>query len=200
MVMRRWLLALLDGRLLRLLGRFARAGGLLARAPRLLGGLAEISGAGALARLSGFLTLVDAGLSRMIARLRRARRWLAHPTTSIVLVSAVHGEAPEVAASIARALHGLAPPLRLVLVNRALPASLCETPPPAGERAPPPARAFARYVAGYARLQARIAGELSQRFPRVALLPEAGGLDGETGVRLDALARLGAQLADQGLT
>ncbi len=187
------LLAFFDGRLIRVLRRFAAVGALRGGG-RLLRGLALVSGADALRGFGEFVTLVDDALARMVARLERARRWLREPSTAILVVASAERDAGA-AFDLDDALRGLGLAPRLAAVNRALPPPLVAHPPPI-PAGPPEARAFARYLAGRARAQARLAAALAGRFPRVVELPEAAALDARGDERLRALAALAAPLAE----
>jgi len=190
------LLAFLRGRLLRWLGHFAwgrkRHG---ATARRVLGGLADVGGAGVLLRLGEFALLLQEVAATMTARLERARTWLRDGTTGLLLVAAPRPDAAAGVRGLAEALRelGLAP--GAVVLNRALPPELAD-----GEAIPDPegegeARAFVRYLRGFAALQGRVRAELSA-LGRVVEIEAAEGLDSLGEARLEALCRLGARMIE----
>jgi anion-transporting ArsA/GET3 family ATPase len=191
------LMAFFDGRLIRWLTRFARLSKLGVAAHgsrRLLGGLAQLSGAGALRDFGELVSALDAAIATMIARLERARTWLRDPSTAIAIACGVSDDAADAACALDRAVraHGFEP--TLFVLNRVLPDSLAAWSPELGDAAPIPARAFARYVRGYLRAQHRVGAQLAAERLPVLDVPDAATLD--VANRLDALASLGAPLRD----
>lgn len=187
------LIAFFDGRLVRWLTRFARLSRLGVAAHgsrRALAGLAQLSGPGALRDIGELITALDTAIATMVARLGRARTWLRDPATSIVIACGVSEDAADAACALDRAVraNGFAP--ALAVLNRVLPASLA-TWSPRLDGAPPPAQAFARYAAGYLRIQHHVRTQLAAHLP-VLDIPDAATLD--VADRIAGLAALGEPL------
>ena len=194
------ILAFVDGRLIRWIRRLASPFGshrLLGRGrQKLLDNLSALSGADALRAFGEFISLVENSLDTMVARLERARRWLRHPSTELVIVTAPRDDSAAVAVALAGAARALGHAPRLAVVNRALPDALLRAAPALADAAPTAeAAAFARFVAGDCRAQARVRAALLPLFPSVRALPEAADLDADGPARLAALSAIGAQLA-----
>jgi hypothetical protein len=116
---------------------------------------------------------------------------LRETSTALVVVCSVSGDGARVAIDLGRALHRMRLRPRLAVVNRALSPSLRDEAPPPHASDDPRARALLNYVHSYAQLQADVRDRLEGSFERVLELPEA---ELHASDRLDALARLGAQL------
>ena len=179
------LLAFFDGQLVRWLVRLGRFG----RGGRTITALAQLSGADALRDFGAFVDAIEAAIATLVARLERARAWLADATTSLVIVCGGRDDAVATAVALDRAIRelGLAP--RLVVVNRALPASLERW---SADDADPRAVAFTRYVRNELAIEARVRARLAHEVGRVIAVPDTNELDGAS--RLGALARLGEVL------
>ncbi len=194
------LTAFLKGRLvtwLRLLGehRDGAGGRLLRQGARVVGGLAKIGGTKMLLELADFLVLVKSLLGQMMERLARAEAWLQHPSTEILLVTAVRDDAPATVAQLREALGQVHLDATRVLVNRTLPEELpaeLERVDLSGLHASE--AAVVRYAVGVAQAQARLVAALTGQRLRVGRVPAMSGLDGES--RLAELTRLGAHLLE----
>ena len=191
------LMEFFDGRMIRWITRLAKLSklGLVGRgAHRVLHGIAEVSGMTVLREFGELLTAVDRAVATMIVRLERVRRWLKEPTTSLVIVCSVNDDAAEAARALDLALRDLGFAPSLVVLNRTLPAALADVARLRAD-APAEARAFARYVTSYLRIQDRVRAQLTVELTRVIDLPDAVALDGAG--RLDGLAALGEPLRAQ---
>lgn len=191
---------------LRHLSRARRSGAgaaLRGVAQRVTTGLSRIGGTTMLFELADFLALAEGVLEGMVARLGAARRWIADPSTEILLVAAVRDDAAEVAGAIAAALAplGLAP--RATIVNRALDPALGDelAARAARDELGPRAASIVRYARAEAALQARVLAQLEGLAGPPITLPAVLGLDaidGEAGLdgraRRAPLAALGDQL------
>jgi arsenite-transporting ATPase len=209
--------AFLEGSLVSWMRRLARAqrhglGGaagdaLRGVAQRVLGGLARIGGSTMLLELADFLALAEDVLEKMAERLTAARRWIADPSTEILLVAAVRDDAAHTAhtaqaiAAALAAVPGARLSPRATIVNQTLDSALglelaALAALPGGGALPRSAAAAAvvRYARAEATLQARVVAELSTLAPSLILLPAARGLQGTA--RRTALAALGDQLRD----
>jgi anion-transporting ArsA/GET3 family ATPase len=173
-------------------------------AQRVLGGLARVGGSTMLLELADFLALAEDLLERMAERLTAARRWIADPSTEILLVAAVRDDAAHTAQAIAAAL-ATVPGARLsphaTIVNHTLDpalgvelAALAALPEAAQRPRSTVAERVVRYARAEAALQARVVAELSTLAPTLILLPATRGLEGTA--RRKALAALGDQLRD----
>jgi len=196
----RSLAAFLEGRLVRWLRWTARSEkrgsfGQVLRggARRVVGGLDKIGGTRMLLELAEFLSLVESLVARMLDRVAKAQAWIADPTTSILLVTAVRDDAAETAAELAAALAALKLAPRAAVVNRALPVELgpelarLEDASLAAEAVP-----LVRYARAYAEIQSRVIASVAPLAPTVAVVPASRGLGEEA--RLDALTALGDHL------
>lgn len=195
----RMLAAFLEGRLvkwLRVLARAPRSGALggvvRGGARRALSGLVRIGGSGMLLELADFLSLVEGMLERMLERLAHVQRWLADPSTEILLVTAVRDDAALTARLLAEALAevGLSP--TATVVNRALPATLAAE--LASVEVPAEAAGLVRIALAHDAMQRRLIEAVGPLAPRVAVVRSVMGLD--EGGRLDALAALGERLRE----
>lgn len=187
------LTAFLEGKLVVWLRRLAdtHAGALGQKtARRVLTGLARLGGAHMLMDLAEFLLLVEGVLTRMLARLERARTWLADPGTQLVFVTAVRDDAAATTQQLVHALSGVGLRPTAVLLNRTLPhalmAELDAVDVPIG------ARPLVAYTRALLQMQERVVTALAGVAPVVGQVPDSAGLDSEG--RLDALASLGAHI------
>ncbi|MBI4953332.1 MAG: hypothetical protein HY908_14980 [Myxococcales bacterium] len=187
--------ALLEGRLVALLRRLGRQG--VRRAPhgiarRVLAGVMRIGGSALLLDLAELIALAEALLAKLLERVERARRWLADPSTEILLVAAVRTDAADIAERFAAALEEVGLEPSAAVLNRALPPGLGAH--LAGLDVPdlPDARALVRYARAYATQQAEVAREAGRWARRVVTLPSVRGLDGAE--RHAALGALGEAL------
>jgi anion-transporting ArsA/GET3 family ATPase len=179
------LLAFFDGRMMRWLVRLARFG----RGGRLLAGLAQLSGGNMLRDVGELLDVLDAAIAKLLARLDHARRWLADPTTSLLIVSGVRDDAADATRALANALAALSLAPSLIVLNQTLPDAVATWSPHTDT---PQARMFVRYVRSRIAVQARLHDRLAIDRVPIAHVPMATGLDGED--RLARLAALGEPL------
>jgi hypothetical protein len=137
------------------------------------------------------MSTVDTAIATMVKRLKRARDWLKEPETSLVIVCGVSDDAAAVSHALDLALRGIGFVPSVAVLNRTLPVTLAELPPP-GADATATERAFARYVRNYLLTQERVREQLRAEFARVIEIPDVPTLDGAN--RLEGLAALGEPL------
>lgn len=152
---------------------------------RVTSALSRIAGTSFLFELADFVALAERMLETMMARLSRARAWIASADTELVLVAAVREDAAHVARAISSALRALSLAPSAVVINRALDPALSRELDALDPNAP-----VARLSRVELSRQARVLAELAPFSP--ILLPAVAGLEGDD--RRAALRELGDRL------
>jgi anion-transporting ArsA/GET3 family ATPase len=194
--------AFLEGPLVSWMRRFARAQrhglageALRGVAQRVLGGLARIGGTDMLVELADFLALAEDAFGRMATRLADARRWLADPSTDLLLVTTVRDDAAEMAGGMARALASLDLSPRATLVNRTFAPELgAELDALGPVSLSPESAAVVRYARAQLALQARVVEAVAPLAPAIASLPASRSFEGDA--RRGALLALGERVRE----
>ena len=141
--------------------------------------------------LADFFSLVETMFARMLERVKATQRWLRDETTEILVVTSVSDDGAQMARGLIDALSAARLAPCAVIVNRAAPVGL------AGQRGALELAAASdlgaapvvRYALAYAAIQARVVEAAEGLAPKIVIVPDARGLDGD--------GRLGVSHADR---
>ncbi|MGO8996247.1 MAG: ArsA-related P-loop ATPase [Polyangiaceae bacterium] len=170
------------------------AEGLGGGARRIVWGLVRVGGSRLMHDLADFFSLVETMFARMLERVKATQRWLRDETTEILVVTSVSDDGAQMARGLIDALSAARLAPCAVIVNRAAPVGL------AGQRGALELAAASdlgaapvvRYALAYAAIQARVVEAAEGLAPKIVIVPDARGLDGDG--RLESLTQIGQTL------
>jgi anion-transporting ArsA/GET3 family ATPase len=165
-------------------------------AKKILEGLSYVGGQNFLVNFGEFLVLLDQVFITAVERLKIAKAWIFHPSTNIILVTAVRDDAASVAQHFAQMLESLHLAPSLAIINKAFPESICQK------------ESFqkfllqkyeknssqdllANYFSSYTKTQIKVQADLAAFAKKVIQIPTSVDLDKNQQMRLSDLASLG---------
>lgn len=168
-------------------------------AKKILDGLALVGGQNFLVNFGEFLILLDEVFLTALERLKVARKWIFHPSTNIILVTAVRDDAASVAKEFAHILKTLNLSPSLSIINKAFPKHVMLEKSFQKFLKEPHLKnssedLFANYFSSYTLIQSRVRNYLETFSKAVIDVPNAVDLDANDEVRLADLAKLGGYI------